>query len=81
MIPTLCVCSETETSVSSALANLEQGEEGSGDEDSGCENLAEPGGVMDFSAAAIAEQLTQTDSVRERIYYVPHLLMSAALHC
>ncbi|KAF0032329.1 hypothetical protein F2P81_014619 [Scophthalmus maximus] len=53
---------ETETSVSSALANLEQGEEGSGDEDSGCENLAEPGGVMDFSAAAIAEQLTQTDS-------------------
>ncbi|GAA6215452.1 ral guanine nucleotide dissociation stimulator-like 1 [Lates japonicus] len=53
---------EAETNVRTALADLEQEEEGSGDEDSGCENSVDQGGVMDFSAAAIAEQLTRMDS-------------------
>ncbi|XP_044038504.1 ral guanine nucleotide dissociation stimulator-like 1 isoform X2 [Siniperca chuatsi] len=53
---------EAETNVSPAQADLEQDEEGSGGEDSGCENSLDQGGIMDFSAAAIAEQLTRMDS-------------------
>ncbi|XP_047199824.1 ral guanine nucleotide dissociation stimulator-like isoform X2 [Hippoglossus stenolepis] len=54
---------EPETDVGSALADLDQEAEGSGDdEDSGCENSLDPGGIMDFSAAAVAEQLTRMDS-------------------
>lgn len=53
---------EAEVSVSPAQADLEQEEEGSGDEDSGCENSLDQGGIMDFSTAAIAEQLTRMDS-------------------
>ncbi|XP_070779114.1 ral guanine nucleotide dissociation stimulator-like 1 [Enoplosus armatus] len=53
---------EAETNVSPAQADPEQDEEGSGDEDSGCENPLDQGGIMDFSAAAIAEQLTRMDS-------------------
>ncbi|XP_035511467.1 ral guanine nucleotide dissociation stimulator-like 1 isoform X2 [Morone saxatilis] len=53
---------EAETIVSPAQADLEQDEEGSGDEDSQCENPLDQGGIMDFSATAIAEQLTQIDS-------------------
>ncbi|XP_039978752.1 ral guanine nucleotide dissociation stimulator-like 1 isoform X2 [Xiphias gladius] len=53
---------EAETNVSSGLADLEQKEEGSGDEDSGCENSVYQGDIMDFSAAAVAEQLTRMDS-------------------
>ncbi|XP_076609432.1 ral guanine nucleotide dissociation stimulator-like 3b isoform X2 [Chaetodon auriga] len=53
---------EAETNVSPAQADLEQDEEGSGDEDSGCDNSLDQGGIMDFSAAAIAEQLTRMDS-------------------
>lgn len=64
------VSSEAEVSVSPAQADLEQEEEGSGDEDSGCENSLDQGGIMDFSTAAIAEQLTRMDSVRERIYFM-----------
>ncbi|XP_037545354.1 ral guanine nucleotide dissociation stimulator-like 1 [Nematolebias whitei] len=50
------------SNVGFAAADLEQDEEGSADEDSGCENSPDPGDIMDFSAAAIAEQLTQIDS-------------------
>ncbi|XP_017272281.1 ral guanine nucleotide dissociation stimulator-like 1 [Kryptolebias marmoratus] len=53
---------ELASNVGSAAADLEQDEEGSADEDSGCENSLDQGGVMDFSAAAIAEQLTRIDS-------------------
>ncbi|XP_037648389.1 ral guanine nucleotide dissociation stimulator-like 1 isoform X1 [Sebastes umbrosus] len=53
---------EAETSISTASAELEQDEEGSGDEDSGCENSLDQGGIMEFSAAAVAEQLTRMDS-------------------
>jgi len=71
-----CVSSaETETNVPPAPADTEQDEEGSGDEDSGWEPSPDPGGIMDFSAAAIAEQLTRTDSVRERMGFLegsPH---------
>lgn len=55
--------SEVASSGSSASADLEQDDLGSGDEDSGSENSQDQGGIMDFSAAAIAEQLTQVDSV------------------
>ncbi|XP_053300158.1 ral guanine nucleotide dissociation stimulator [Pleuronectes platessa] len=55
---------EPETDVGSALADLDQEAEGSGDdEDSGCENSLDSGGILDFSAAAVAEQLTRVDSV------------------
>ncbi|XP_051243259.1 ral guanine nucleotide dissociation stimulator-like 1 isoform X2 [Dicentrarchus labrax] len=53
---------EAETIVSPAQADLEQDEESSGDEDSQCENPLDQGGIMDFSATAIAEQLTRMDS-------------------
>ncbi|XP_029293987.1 ral guanine nucleotide dissociation stimulator-like 1 isoform X2 [Cottoperca gobio] len=53
---------EADTNFSPAQADLEQDEEASGDEDSGCENSLDQGGVMEFSAAAIAEQLTRMDS-------------------
>ncbi|KAM4531866.1 ral guanine nucleotide dissociation stimulator-like 1 [Odontesthes bonariensis] len=53
---------EVASKVSSAAADFEQDEDGSGDEDSGCENSPDQGGIMDFSAAAIAEQLTRMDS-------------------
>lgn len=53
---------EAETNVSPAQSDLDQDEEGSADEDSGCENPLDQGGIMDFSAAAIAEQLTRMDS-------------------
>ncbi|XP_036945530.1 ral guanine nucleotide dissociation stimulator-like 1 [Acanthopagrus latus] len=53
---------EGETNVSPAQADLEQDEEGSGDEDSGCENFLDQGSIMDFPAATIAEQLTRMDS-------------------
>ncbi|KAM9346413.1 ral guanine nucleotide dissociation stimulator-like 1 [Symphorus nematophorus] len=53
---------EAETSISPARAELLQDEEGSSDEDSGCENSLDQGGIMDFSAAATAEQLTRIDS-------------------
>ncbi|XP_034396153.1 ral guanine nucleotide dissociation stimulator-like 1 isoform X2 [Cyclopterus lumpus] len=53
---------ETETNVHPAPADTEQDEEGSGDEDSGSEHSPDPSGIMDFSAAAIGEQLTRTDS-------------------
>lgn len=72
--PVLCFRLEAETNVSPDQADLEQHEEGSDDEDSGCENsLDHQGGVMDFSAAAIAEQLTRMDSVRERVYFMFHI--------
>ncbi|XP_041832945.1 ral guanine nucleotide dissociation stimulator-like [Melanotaenia boesemani] len=48
--------------ISSAAANTEQDEEGSSDEDSGCENSPDQCSFMSFSAAAIAEQLTRMDS-------------------
>lgn len=71
LIPALCVSSET--NVSPAQTDLEQDEEGSGEEDSGCENSLDQGGIMDFSAAAIAEQLTRIDSVCEERYYIFHI--------
>ncbi|XP_033934428.1 ral guanine nucleotide dissociation stimulator-like 1 isoform X2 [Pseudochaenichthys georgianus] len=51
---------EADKDVSSA--DEEQEEEASGDEDSGCENSPDQGGFMEFSAAAIADQLTRMDS-------------------
>ncbi|XP_034055878.1 ral guanine nucleotide dissociation stimulator-like 1 isoform X1 [Gymnodraco acuticeps] len=51
---------EADKDVSSA--DEEQDEEASGDEDSGCENSPDQGGFMEFSAAAIADQLTRMDS-------------------
>ncbi|KAM9393208.1 ral guanine nucleotide dissociation stimulator-like 1 [Pholidichthys leucotaenia] len=53
---------ETSSSVCSATAELEQDEEGTAAEDSGCENSLDQGGIMDFSPIAIAEQLTRMDS-------------------
>ncbi|CAJ1075411.1 LOW QUALITY PROTEIN: ral guanine nucleotide dissociation stimulator-like 1 [Xyrichtys novacula] len=47
-----------ETQTSPAQADLE----GSGGEDSGCDSSLDQGGIMDFSATAIAEQLTRIDS-------------------
>ncbi|KAM9844099.1 ral guanine nucleotide dissociation stimulator-like 1 [Aulostomus maculatus] len=52
---------EAQTNVCSALADLEL-DEVSGDEDSGYEHSLDQGDIMDFSAAAIAEQLTRMDS-------------------
>ncbi|XP_014865783.1 PREDICTED: ral guanine nucleotide dissociation stimulator-like 1 [Poecilia mexicana] len=46
----------------SNAAGLDQGEEESASEDSGCETSLDQGSIMDFSASAIAEQLTQMDS-------------------
>uniref|UniRef100_A0A3Q1F003 Ral guanine nucleotide dissociation stimulator-like 1 n=1 Tax=Acanthochromis polyacanthus TaxID=80966 RepID=A0A3Q1F003_9TELE len=46
----------------SASTDLEQDEELSGDEDSGCESSLDQGGLMDFVAAAIAEEFTRIDS-------------------
>lgn len=54
---------EGATIVSPAQVNLEQDGEGPVDEDSGCENSLYQGGIMDFSATAIAEELTRIDSV------------------
>ncbi|KAF3846813.1 hypothetical protein F7725_003891, partial [Dissostichus mawsoni] len=51
---------EADKDVSSA--DEEQDEEASGDEDSGCENSPDQGGFMEFSTAAIADQLTRMDS-------------------
>ncbi|KAI3360176.1 hypothetical protein L3Q82_014500, partial [Scortum barcoo] len=53
---------ESETNVSPAQTDLQQDEDGSDDADSGCENSLDQGGIMEFSAAAIAEQLTRMDS-------------------
>ncbi|KAA8585595.1 hypothetical protein FQN60_004289, partial [Etheostoma spectabile] len=53
---------ETETNAGPAQEDLDQEEEASGDEDSGCENVLDHGGIRSFSAAAVAEQLTRTDS-------------------
>ncbi|XP_075999166.1 ral guanine nucleotide dissociation stimulator-like 1 [Genypterus blacodes] len=53
---------EDEPSLSHPLADLEEDEEDSGDEDSAFEDFAQPCDIMDLSAAAIAEQLTRVDS-------------------
>ncbi|KAK2833908.1 hypothetical protein Q5P01_017797 [Channa striata] len=53
---------EAEASVGSASADLERDEVRPGDDDSGCENSVDQGGIVDFSAAAVAEQLTRIDS-------------------
>lgn len=53
-------------------ADLEQDEDGTDDEDSGCENPVAQSGIMDFSAAAIAEQLTRIDSVRVSMSLIFH---------
>lgn len=50
-------------------------EEGSADEDSGCESPPDPGGIMDFSTLSIAEQLTRMDSVPQRSF--SHFLSSS----
>ncbi|XP_008413579.1 ral guanine nucleotide dissociation stimulator-like 1 [Poecilia reticulata] len=51
-----------EGALSNVAAGLDQGEEESASEDSGCETSLDQGSIMDFSASAIAEQLTQMDS-------------------
>ncbi|XP_041634013.1 ral guanine nucleotide dissociation stimulator-like 1 isoform X2 [Cheilinus undulatus] len=53
---------EAGSNISPARADLYHEEEGSGDEDSGCDNSLDQGGIMDFSIVAIAEQLTRMDS-------------------
>lgn len=60
--------SEADKDVSSA--DEEQEEEASGDEDSGCENSPDQGGFMEFSAAAIADQLTRMDSVCDGVEFI-----------
>ena len=66
----LGLLSEVASKANSAAADFEQDEDGSGDEDSGCENSPDQGCIMDFSAAAIAEQLTRSDSVCCRILHL-----------
>ncbi|KAM6904643.1 ral guanine nucleotide dissociation stimulator-like 1 [Xenentodon cancila] len=53
---------EVASRTGSAAADQRQDEEVSVDEDSGCESAPDQAGIMDFSAGAIAEQLTQLDS-------------------
>ncbi|XP_068193722.1 ral guanine nucleotide dissociation stimulator-like 1 [Antennarius striatus] len=53
---------EVDTNVGPAPAHVVLDEEASSDEDSGCENSMDQSSIMDFSAAAIAEQLTRMDS-------------------
>lgn len=65
LIPAVYVSSEVKTDVSPAQVDLEQEEEGSADEDSESEKSLDQSGIMDFSAACIAEQLTRIDSVCE----------------
>lgn len=64
-----CVSPELETSVSPGRTDQEQDEEASSDDDSGCENSMDQSGILDFSASAIAEQLTRMDAVRGRICF------------
>lgn len=66
-LSTYPLVSEDETKVSSIKADVDH-YESSADEDSGCEGLLDQGNIMDFSAAAIAEQLTQIDAVSWRMY-------------
>lgn len=56
--------------LSNVAAGLDQGEEESASEDSGCETSLDQGSIMDFSASSIAEQLTQMDSVRHWIFFM-----------
>lgn len=65
--------SEGATNVSPVQVNLEQDEEGTGDEDSGYENSLYQGGIMDFSAPAIAEELTRIDSVCKEISWYSYI--------
>ncbi|XP_037332177.2 ral guanine nucleotide dissociation stimulator-like 1 isoform X2 [Pungitius pungitius] len=53
---------EVEKNVHPAPQDMEQDEEVADDEDSGWELSHDPGGILDFPAAAIAEQLTRKDS-------------------
>ncbi|XP_068605942.1 ral guanine nucleotide dissociation stimulator-like 1 [Brachionichthys hirsutus] len=53
---------DIEKVTTSAPAQLDLDEEASSDEDSGSETSMGQSGIMDFSAAAIAEQLTRMDS-------------------
>ncbi|XP_054615084.1 ral guanine nucleotide dissociation stimulator-like 1 isoform X2 [Dunckerocampus dactyliophorus] len=48
--------------VRTAQADVEQRKQLSGDEYSGCKNSQDQGDILDFSAGAIAEQLTRIDS-------------------
>ncbi|XP_029014405.1 ral guanine nucleotide dissociation stimulator-like 1 isoform X2 [Betta splendens] len=52
---------EAERIPGSGSADLEPHADGSADEDSGCES-SDQSGLMDFSACAVAEQLTRTDA-------------------
>ncbi|XP_040047387.2 ral guanine nucleotide dissociation stimulator-like 3b isoform X2 [Gasterosteus aculeatus] len=53
---------EVEKNVRPAQQDMEQDEEVTDDEDSGLEVSHDPGGILDFPALAIAEQLTRKDS-------------------
>lgn len=73
----ICVLSaEVEKNVRPAQQDMEQDEEVTDDEDSGLEVSHDPGGILDFPALAIAEQLTRKDSVRGRIYCSKCLLFN-----
>lgn len=75
-IPALCIFTDVETNVCPAVVDVQRGKEGwaeENSENSGRENLLDQDGIMDFSVVAIAEELTQIDSVRNEILYVPDL--------
>lgn len=65
-IAALCIFIDVETNVCPAVTDVQRGREGwaeENSENSGRENLLDQDGIMDFSAVAIAEELTQIDSV------------------
>lgn len=75
-IPALCIFTDVETNVCPAVVDVQRSKEGwaeENSENSGCENLLDQDGIMDFSVVAIAEELTQIDSVRNDVPYVPDL--------
>ncbi|XP_061741441.1 ral guanine nucleotide dissociation stimulator-like 1 isoform X1 [Nerophis ophidion] len=53
---------EEEAETNARTADVEQDKQLSSDEDSGCENSQDQGDILDFSAGAIAQQLTRIDS-------------------
>lgn len=65
--PFVFLLTDVETNVCPAVVDVQQGKEGWAEEspeNSGRESLLDQDGIMDFSVVAIAEELTQIDSVR-----------------
>lgn len=65
-IAALCIFTDAETNVCPAVVDVQRSRVGwaeENSENSGRENLLDQDGIMDFSVVAIAEELTQIDSV------------------